>query len=91
MKTLLDNGRVMNDFFDAYNDGYSKSVQKEYGMFAKLVVVSTVFSLLATTAAAWVTHVVVCIKASAWILLIFGIVVPPIGFIHGFGSWFGWF
>ena len=39
--------------------------------------------------ASWVTHVLVCIKTGAWILLIFGIFVPPIGWIHGFGNWFG--
>ena len=39
--------------------------------------------------ASWVTHVLVCIKTSAWILLICGIFVPPIGWIHGFGNWFG--
>lgn len=37
----------------------------------------------------WVTHVLICIKSSAWILLIFGILVPPVGLIHGFGYWAG--
>ena len=45
--------------------------------------------LLAATAAAWVTHVVVCIKASAWILLAFGCIVAPVGIIHGIGVWLG--
>ncbi len=44
-----------------------------------------------TAIAAWITHVVVCIKTTSWILLVFGIIVPPIGLIHGVGSWFGWF
>jgi len=39
--------------------------------------------------AAWVTHVVVCIKASAWILLLFGCVIAPVGVIHGVGVWLG--
>lgn len=41
--------------------------------------------------AAWVTHVFVCIKASAWILLAFGCIVAPVGVIHGIGVWFGAF
>lgn len=46
---------------------------------------------LLSIVAAWVTHVVVCIKTTSWSLLVFGIVVPPIGLIHGVGTWFGWF
>lgn len=42
-------------------------------------------------AAAWITHVIVCIKASAWILLAFGCLVFPVGIIHGVGVWFGMF
>lgn len=40
---------------------------------------------------AWITHVVVCIKAASWILLIIGAFFFPIGIIHGFGVWFGVF
>ena len=45
--------------------------------------------VFATLISSWVTHVVACIKASAWILLLFGVFVPPIGWIHGIGVWFG--
>ena len=38
---------------------------------------------------AWVTHVLVCIKTGAWVLMLFGLFVPPIGWIHGVGYWFG--
>lgn len=41
--------------------------------------------------AAWITHVVVCIKASAWFLLLFGLLAPPVGVIHGVGVWLGVF
>lgn len=44
-----------------------------------------------TVAAAWITHILVSIKTSSWILLIIGIFVPPIGWIHGIGYWFGFF
>lgn len=44
-----------------------------------------------TCFAAWVTHVIVCIKASAWVLLLFGCIVAPVGVIHGFGVWLGVF
>lgn len=42
-------------------------------------------------AAAWITHVIVCIKAAAWVLLLFGCIVAPVGVIHGIGVWFGAF
>lgn len=49
------------------------------------------FAALATVIAAWITHVIVCIKASAWILLAFGCIVAPVGVVHGVGIWFGVF
>lgn len=47
------------------------------------------FVAVLTIIAAWVTHILVSIKTSAWILLIVGIFVPPIGWVHGVGAWFG--
>ena len=49
------------------------------------------FALWMSAIAAWITHVVVCIKASAWVLLLFGCIVAPVGVIHGFGVWLGVF
>lgn len=49
--------------------------------------ISLVFALIC----AYVTHVIVSIKSASWILLAFGVLVPPIGVIHGIGSWFGAF
>jgi hypothetical protein len=48
-----------------------------------------IVALLSATAA-WVTHIVVCIKAASYLFLIAGAVLPPIGVIHGYGVWFGW-
>lgn len=39
--------------------------------------------------AAWLTHVVVCIKAASWGFLIAGAVFVPIAIVHGVGVWFG--
>lgn len=58
-----------------------------FGLLAALAA----FGAVLTFIAAWITHVVVCIKASAWILLLFGAIVAPIGIIHGIGIWFGVF
>lgn len=60
---------------------------KKFGIIAAVL---DAFSAVATVIAAWITHVILCIKSTSWILLIFGIIVPPIGLIHGFASWFGW-
>ena len=42
-----------------------------------------------TALAAWVTHVVVCIKAASYLFLIAGAILPPVGVIHGWGVWLG--
>lgn len=39
--------------------------------------------------AAWLTHVIVCLKTAAWGFLIAGAIVAPVGVIHGVGIWFG--
>jgi hypothetical protein len=39
--------------------------------------------------AAWLTHVIVCIKASSWVFLLAGAIFAPIGVVHGVGVWFG--
>lgn len=52
----------------------------------------TVLAALAfalATIAAWATHVIVCLKTSAWGFLIAGAVFFPVGVVHGVGIWFG--
>ncbi len=39
--------------------------------------------------AAWLTHIVVCIKAALWVFLLAGAIFAPIGIVHGIGVWFG--
>lgn len=39
--------------------------------------------------AAWLTHIIVCLKTAQWFFLIAGAIAPPIGVIHGVGIWFG--
>lgn len=41
--------------------------------------------------AAWLTHIIVCIQTSAWVLLLSGAILFPIGIVHGIGVWFGAF
>jgi vacuolar-type H+-ATPase subunit I/STV1 len=41
--------------------------------------------------AAWITHVVVCLKAGTWGFLIAGAIFFPVAVIHGTGIWFGAF
>jgi hypothetical protein len=38
--------------------------------------------------AAWITHVVVCIKATSWGFLIAGAIAFPVAWVHGTGIWF---
>lgn len=39
--------------------------------------------------AAWLTHVIATIKAGAYVLLLAGALVAPVGVIHGVMLWFG--
>lgn len=48
-------------------------------------------AIIIVPAAAWITHVVVCLKTAAWGFLIAGAILFPIGIIHGIGLWFGFF
>lgn len=41
--------------------------------------------------AGWLTHVIVTIQTAKWILLLAGAILFPIGIIHGWGLWFGFF
>jgi hypothetical protein len=41
--------------------------------------------------AAWITHIVVCLKTAAWGFLVAGAILFPIAWIHGTGVWFGIF
>lgn len=38
--------------------------------------------------AAWITHVVVCLKTASWGFLIAGAIMFPVAVIHGTGAWF---
>ena len=46
-------------------------------------------ALVAWGIAAWITHVVVCLKAASWGFLIAGAIMAPVAVIHGTGVWFG--
>lgn len=50
-----------------------------------------IFSFLAfgVLIAAWLTHLIICLTAKAWGLLIAGALFFPIGIVHGFLSWIG--
>lgn len=41
------------------------------------------------SAAAWLTHVIVCIRDGEWGFLIAGALLAPIAVVHGIGCWFG--
>ena len=46
-------------------------------------------SLVVWAVAAWITHVVVCLKTASWGFLIAGAIMFPVAVIHGTGAWFG--
>lgn len=42
-----------------------------------------------TSVAAWLTHIIVCLRDGEWGFLIAGALLFPIAIIHGIGCWFG--
>lgn len=48
-------------------------------------------ALIVWVIAAWITHIVVCLKAASWGFLLAGAVFFPIAWIYGTGVWFGAF
>jgi hypothetical protein len=46
-------------------------------------------ALIVWIAAAWLTHIVVCLQTASWGFLIAGALFVPIAWIHGTGVWFG--
>ncbi len=46
-------------------------------------------ALIAVVFSAWITHVIVTIKAGQWIFLLAGAIFAPIGVVHGIGVWLG--
>lgn len=47
--------------------------------------------LALTALAAWLTHVIVCLKTASWGFLIGGAICFPVAIIHGIGIWIGAF
>lgn len=51
----------------------------------------TMILLAISTLPAWLTHVIVTIQNEQWVFLLAGAIFAPIGVIHGWGLWFGFF
>ena len=45
--------------------------------------------LWAWIAAAWITHIIICVSDRDWGLLVAGALIFPIAWAHGTGSWLG--
>jgi hypothetical protein len=48
------------------------------------------YLLVFASIAAWLTHVISCIAAGAWGLLIAGSLLAPVGIVHGVMIWLGY-
>ncbi len=59
--------------------------------FTSITNLAVTIIFLVLTLGAWIQHVITCILNEQWILLAFGVIVPPVGWIHGIGVWFGVF
>ena len=54
-----------------------------------IIYIALFVAMVILTLGSWITHVVYTISAGAWLLLIAGAIVPPVGMIHGIMIWLG--
>jgi hypothetical protein len=47
-------------------------------------------ALVIAVIAGWVEHLIICFTIGKWGFLIAGAIFFPIGVVHGWGHWFGW-
>jgi len=40
--------------------------------------------------AGWCEHIYSCFVERSWVYLIAGAILSPLGIVHGWGIWFGW-
>jgi hypothetical protein len=64
---------------------HQQRIVKKVGLVSFLGILFIFFAMIA----AWITHVIVCLKLGLWGFLIAGALVFPIAIIHGIGIWFG--
>jgi len=55
------------------------------GCIAGLLMLSFYVSIVA----GFVQHIITCIKEEAVLFLTIGVILPPVGVIHGWGIWLG--
>lgn len=48
-----------------------------------------IFTIIITLIATYITHIINTLMTGKYILLLIGVIVPPIGMLHGLGLWFG--
>ena len=46
--------------------------------------------LILVPLAGWATHMFICFREHQWGFLVAGALFFPVGVIHGWGRWFGW-
>lgn len=56
-------------------------------MYTLQMLLAVAFSL--TMMFGWITHIAESYAAEAWVLLLVGAFIFPVGAIHGIGTWFG--
>lgn len=50
----------------------------------------TLLGIIFITLAPIINHIVYCFKDESYVLLLAGVLVPPVGWFHGIGLFFGW-
>lgn len=73
----------------SYDERLRDRAQRRVQVTAPLGVFLFAILIVLTSIAAMITHIFICIKTSAWVLLAFGLLFAPVGVIHGIGSWLG--
>lgn len=69
----------------------TKTIDGFKGRVLKLgsLALATIVMLGLGSIAAWITHIITCLREDEWGFLIAGALFFPIAIIHGIGVWFG--
>ena len=64
-----------------------KSITQSIAEFMLWLVV--LGALIIATLGAWMQHFITSISEEMWVMLVIGVIIPPLGWLHGWLIWLG--
>ena len=60
------------------------------GILARVIIWTMGITTIGALISPFVYHLVYCFQTEKYLLLVAGAIVPPVGWFHGLGAFFGW-